>query len=112
MLIADALDLRHRLPRLWDRVMTGGVRAWQARKIAETTRPLSWEAASELDLALADFVGMMPWPRFRRILEAAVLDADAVLARERQRRARGGQDVDGFDPRDRRQTIGAKAKAR
>jgi hypothetical protein len=28
-LIADALDLRYRLPRLWDRVLTGGVRAWQ-----------------------------------------------------------------------------------
>ena len=111
MLIADALDLRHRLPRLWDRVMTGGVRAWQARKIAETTRPLSWEAASELDLALADFVGMMPWPRFRRILEAAVLDADAVLARERQRRAREAQDVYGFDSEDGLKTIVAKANA-
>ena len=31
-LIADALDLRYRLPRLWDRVLTGGVWAWQARK--------------------------------------------------------------------------------
>ena len=38
-LIADALDLRYRLPRLWGRVQTGGVRAWQARKIAEATRP-------------------------------------------------------------------------
>ena len=38
LLIADALDLRYRLPRLWDRVRTGGVRAWQARKIAEATR--------------------------------------------------------------------------
>ena len=37
-LIADALDLRYRLPRLWGRVLTGGVRAWQARKIAEQTR--------------------------------------------------------------------------
>src|SRR5688572_2450213 len=76
LLIADALDLRYRLPRLWDRVRTGGVRAWQARKIAEATRCLSWEAASNLDHALADYVGMMPWPRFRKILTAAVLDAD------------------------------------
>jgi hypothetical protein len=30
-LIADALDVRYRLPRLWARVLTGGVRAWQAR---------------------------------------------------------------------------------
>jgi len=39
-LIADALDLRYRLPRLWGRVLTGGVRAWQARKVAEQTRPV------------------------------------------------------------------------
>ena len=39
LLIADALDLRYRLPRLWERVRTGGVRAWQARKVAEATRP-------------------------------------------------------------------------
>ena len=48
-LTADALDVRHRLPRLWDRVRTGGVGAWQARKIAETTRPRSAEAWREVD---------------------------------------------------------------
>jgi Domain of unknown function (DUF222) len=56
-LIADALDLRYRLPRLWDRVLTGGVRAWQARKIAEHTRPLSWEACADVDHALSDLHG-------------------------------------------------------
>ena len=63
-LIADALDLRYRLPRLWGRVLTGGVRAWQARRIAEQTRVLSWDACADVDHALSDFVGMMPWPRF------------------------------------------------
>ena len=43
--IADALDLRWRLPRLWLQVRAGQVRAWQARKVAEQTRPLSWERA-------------------------------------------------------------------
>lgn len=81
-LIADALDLRYRLPRLWGRVLTGGVRAWQARKIAEQTRPLSWEACADVDHALSDFVGMMPWPRFATILSATVLEADPALAAE------------------------------
>jgi hypothetical protein len=71
-LIADALDLRYRLPRLWDRILTGGVRAWQARKIAEQTRSLSWEACADVDHALSDFVGMMPWPRFHKILSATI----------------------------------------
>jgi hypothetical protein len=110
-LIADALDLRYRLPRLWDRVRTGGVRAWQARKIAEATRPLSWEAASNLDHALADTVGMMPWPRFRRILTAAILDADPELAAQRAERARTAQDVLAFDSVDGLKTIVAKAAA-
>src|SRR5918998_132628 len=111
LLIADALDLRYRLPRLWDRVRTGGVRAWQARKIAEATRPLSWQAASNLDHALSDCVGMMPWPRFRKILDAAVLDADPDLGEERAERARTSQGVYGFDSEDGLKTIVAKATA-
>jgi hypothetical protein len=110
-LIADALDLRYRLPRLWNRVLTGGVRAWQARKIAEQTRPLSWEACADVDHALSDFVGMLPWPRFATVLSAAVLQADPALAAERAQRARTAQDVFSFDSADGLKTIIAKAAA-
>jgi hypothetical protein len=110
-LIADALDLRHRLPRLWDRVLTGGVRAWQARKIAEQTRSLSWEACVDVDHALSDFVGMMPWPRLAKILSATILEADPALAAERAERARTTQDVFSFDSEDGLKTIVAKAAA-
>src|SRR5687768_16988046 len=108
-LIADALDVRYRLPRLWDRVLTGGVRAWQARKIAEQTRPLTWEACADVDHALSDFVGMMPWPRFAKILSAAILQAHPTLAAERAERARVTQDVFSFDSEDGLKTIVAKA---
>jgi hypothetical protein len=110
-LIADALDLRYRLPRLWDRVLTGGVRAWRARKIAEQTRPLSWEACADVDHALSDCVGMMPWPRFAKILSATILQADPALAAERAERARTTQDVFAFDSDDGLKTIIAKAAA-
>jgi hypothetical protein len=110
-LIADALDLRYRLPRLWDRVLTGGVRAWQARKIAEQTRPLSWEACADVDHALSDFVGMMPWPRFVKILSATILQADPAQGAERTERARTTQDVFSFDSEDGLKTIVAKAAA-
>jgi hypothetical protein len=110
-LIADALDLRYRLPRLWGRVLTGGVRAWQARKIAEETRPLSWEACADVDHALSDFVGMMPWPRFTKILAATVLEADPTLAAERAERSRATQDVFSFNSEDGLKTIVAKAAA-
>ena len=110
-LIADALDLRYRLPRLWGRVFTGGVRAWQARKIAEQTRRLSWQACADVDHALSDFVGMMPWPRFATILSAAIVEADPALAAERAERVRRSQDVFSFDSEDGLKTIVAKAAA-
>ena len=56
-LVADALDLRYRLPMLWKQVQAGQVRAWQARKVAEQTRPLSWDACVELDAAISGFLG-------------------------------------------------------
>src|SRR5215217_8576742 len=110
-LIADALDLRYRLPRLWGRVLTGGVRAWQVRRIAEQTRPLSWEACADVDHALSDLVGMMPWPRFAKILSATILEADPELAAERAGRARSSHDVVSFDSEDGLKTIVAKAAA-
>jgi hypothetical protein len=110
-LIADALDLRYRLPRLWDRVLTGGVRAWQARKIAEQTRSLSWQACADVDHALSDMVGMLPWPRFAKILSATILQADPALAAEQAERARTTRNVYSFDSEDGLKTIVAKAAA-
>ncbi len=93
LLIADVLDLRHRLPRLWVQVLAGQVRAWQARKVAQQTRSLSWEAAAEVDEAVTGLVGVLPWPRFQRVLAAAILDADPEQAAERARRTRADRDV-------------------
>ena len=36
-LIGHALELRHRLPRLWAHVQAGAVPAWRARLVAEAT---------------------------------------------------------------------------
>ena len=36
--MSDALTVRHRLPRLWERVQAGEIHAWQARKIANLGR--------------------------------------------------------------------------
>lgn len=87
-LIADALDLRHRFPRIWTQVQAGQVRAWQARKVAEQTRHLSPDAVDDTDEALAGYLGMLPWPRMLKILTAAIIAADPALAREREERAR------------------------
>ena len=43
--VGHALELRHRLPRVWQRVIDGDLRAWSARRIADQTLLLSPEAA-------------------------------------------------------------------
>ena len=99
-LIADALDLRHRLPCLWARVRAGQVRAWQARKVAQATHELSQEAAAEVDALVTGYLGMLPWGRFQRVLLAAVLEADPTLAADRAERARTSRDVTVHDGED------------
>jgi hypothetical protein len=53
-LLADALDLTHRLPAIWRRVQRLEVPAWEARRVAQATTRLSREAAASVDARLAD----------------------------------------------------------
>ena len=47
--IGDALNVRHRLPRLWERVLAGEVYAWKAREIARATAHLTVFTARIVD---------------------------------------------------------------
>ncbi|HEY0237429.1 MAG TPA: hypothetical protein VGC37_02175 [Friedmanniella sp.] len=109
MLIGDALDLRHRLPRLWALVRTGVVRAWQARAVAQATHDLDWEACIEVDEALSASLPLLAWPRFRRLLIAAVLQAAPEQRRAREEAARSDRGVWSFDGEHGLRTIVAKA---
>lgn len=111
MIIADALDLRHRLPRLWRAVCSGQVRAWQARKIAQATRCLSKDAAAKVDEAVSGYLPVLAWSRFQRVLGAAILDADPDLAAERAENARRQQDVFSFAGEDGLTVVIARATA-
>ncbi len=53
-LIADGLDLRHRLPELYAAVREGSCELWVARKVASMTRKLDPTAAGLVDRAVAD----------------------------------------------------------
>jgi hypothetical protein len=86
--MAAALDLRHRLPLLWQRVCDGNVRAWMAIKVAEKTRALSAEAAQEIDAEVAQLISTLSWARFEEIIEAKVIAADPERARRLIRRAK------------------------
>jgi hypothetical protein len=79
-LVADALDLRHRLPLLWQAIESGNVRVWVARKVASRTRQLGIDAAGTVDRQIAPVAGSIPFARLERILDAAVAVADPVAA--------------------------------
>ena len=88
MLIADALDLQFRCPRLWARVEAGEVRASYARHVARRpvtcppTRPgwsmPGWPQAAD---------GRITWSRFTALVEAAIIAADPEAAAEREAQA-------------------------
>jgi hypothetical protein len=77
-LMGDALDLRHRLPRLWTAVRGGHVRVWKARKVAHATRHLSLEAAGRVDAEIDGLISALSWTRFDNVLTAKITETDPV----------------------------------
>jgi hypothetical protein len=80
-LMADALDLRHRLPRLWRRVLTGAVKPWIARKVAAKSRQLTQQAADRLDRRVFDIADTTPYGRLLKVVDAEILKADPEQAK-------------------------------
>lgn len=82
--IAAALDLRHRLPKLWARVVARQVTVWVAIKIAAMTRHLSAAAAAYVDDALAPYVAGESPGRLLELAAAKIIEADPDLDKERR----------------------------
>ena len=91
--MADALTIRHRLPRLWERVVAGDVHHWKARQIATLTAHLQCVAAAEVDQQTAPWVEQLPWPTFLKALDATMLQVDESTYRERERLAAAKREV-------------------
>ena len=83
-LIGDALELRHRLPRLFDLVLAGTVPAWRARQAAALTTPLTPEMVTWVDKMLACDPQHLSVVRVRRVIEETILhyDPDRAVADE------------------------------
>ncbi|MCP3421738.1 HNH endonuclease signature motif containing protein [Nocardioides pinisoli] len=75
-LIGHALELRHRLPRLWAQVHAGRVPAWRARLVAETTihssPSLTREAAAFVDAQVAVVAGKVGPAQLDRLVAEAI----------------------------------------
>ena len=85
-LVGDALELRHRLPRVWARVMKADLQVWRARRIAQATMLLSPEAAGWVDAHVAPFAHRVGPAQTDRLVATAIGRFDPALA-EAERRA-------------------------
>lgn len=91
--IADVLNVRHRHPALWDAVLAGRVRWWQAADAAGRAQHLSATAVALLDRKLAHAMALMPWARIQRHLDGWILASDPQTAAEAEARHRGERKV-------------------
>ncbi len=92
-LVGDALDLRHRLPRLWGRIVAGEVKPWIGRKTAEATRHLSVETVAVVDRRIARYAHSLSWGRIEAIIAACWLECDPDAAAEADAAAQGSLGV-------------------
>jgi hypothetical protein len=97
--MADALDLRHRLPRVWAQVEALGAEVWVARKAAAMSRHLDRFQVRVVDAAVAIAISGESPSRVIGIAEAKVIEADraghaAKVEAERRRRYVGLSRVD------------------
>ena len=81
--VAETVELRDRLPRLWGQVMAGRLPVWKARRVAEQTIPLNAAAAGFVDAQLAEFAHRLSLTRISRCVEAAIIRCQPDLAERR-----------------------------
>ncbi len=88
-MIDDALNQRHRHPRLDVLVKAGKVPVWQARRVAKATAKaeLTDDDARAVDASTAADFARLPFPRAMQILEAELLRAQSSTLADQQRKA-------------------------
>ncbi|WP_341729222.1 DUF222 domain-containing protein [Brooklawnia sp.] len=91
--IGEALDLRTRHPRLWQSVIAGRIRVWQAAKISRECVHLPLETVQSVDEAMAAGIGLLSFSRLMKALEGQIVAADTDLARERERARREARQI-------------------
>src|SRR3954454_15836291 len=92
--LGDALELRYRLPKLWDMVTAGRVPVWKARKVAQATKTLSREAAAYVDTHLAPGVRRCSFAQIERTVQDALVRFDPDEAARQRRQAADGRHFD------------------
>jgi hypothetical protein len=85
----DAVNVRHRHPVLWEALLAGRDRVWQARDVARrcAAAGLDREQAGWVDAVTTPYLASLPWGRFVALVEAKIVEADPAAAQERARAA-------------------------
>ncbi|UPK76491.1 HNH endonuclease [Nocardioidaceae bacterium SCSIO 66511] len=98
-LIADAVDLAYRLPRLYACLHDGSVDGWRIRKVARATREFTIAQASDADRRLSaanvdgtPLIARITMPRLQLVLDQIrfVDDPDGAEKKRREARRRRG----------------------
>ncbi|GAA1926680.1 hypothetical protein [Nocardioides marmoribigeumensis] len=89
-LMADLLDLRHRLPLTWAVCLAGDAEVWVARRAAKLSRHVPADRAWVVDQAVARVIAHEDAWRTIKLAEAKVIEADpeAHAAKVAERKAR------------------------
>ena len=80
--LADAFDLRHRLPKVWAGVKAGRCDLWVVRRVARMSRKLDRHQVRIVDDAVAAALDEAP-SRILTIAEAKIVEADPVAHAKR-----------------------------
>jgi 5-methylcytosine-specific restriction endonuclease McrA len=86
-MVAAAVELKYRLPRVWARVQAGDLEAWRARRIAEATFNLSADAAAFVDVQVAPFAHRIGIAALERLIDEAIARSMPEKAAEEARKA-------------------------
>src|SRR4051794_4766620 len=92
--LGEAVELRHRLPRIWARVGAGDLPAWRARRIARATIALSPAAAGFVDAQVARFAHRIRPSGVDRLVQEAIVRFMPEEARRRREAATDGRHAD------------------
>ena len=92
--VGGILELRYRLPKLWDRVLAGELPLWRARRIAAHTISLPIAGAAHVDRHLAPVAHSCSWAQLDRTVEEAMVRFDPAAAEAKRREAAERQHVD------------------
>ena len=82
-MLADVLDLEHRLPLTWAVTRRGECEVWVARRVAKLSRHLPAHRMHVVDTAVSRMIASEAPGRVLQVAEAKVIEADPALHEQR-----------------------------